>query len=196
MKELTARQKRVLDYLTARAAEGVSPTVREIGAALGIASTSTVSRDLRALQERGCLTKTGRVSRGISLPLPAVALVPVYAYYNPETGVGSGLTGDRVPFPAPREARPEYFALRLPAPVREIPDAQAGDVLVFEKLYRARHGQVVAASVGGVLVAGVMQRQARGAWVLSDGWRHSLAGEEDVALVGVRVGLLRQYPAD
>lgn len=43
------------------------PSVREIGSRLGIRSTSTVYRYLRILEERGFITLTPNVCRGISL---------------------------------------------------------------------------------------------------------------------------------
>lgn len=55
---LTKRQKAVLDVVCSYAAEhGYPPTVREIGAALGLASSSTVHSHLAALERIGIIER-------------------------------------------------------------------------------------------------------------------------------------------
>ena len=70
---LTPRQRDVLDVIRRGAAErGRPPTLREIGAALGVASTNAVRDHLQALQEKGYLRREGRSARGLQLVGPAV----------------------------------------------------------------------------------------------------------------------------
>jgi repressor LexA len=65
---LSDRQKRILSFINQFAAErGYPPTIREIGAAVGIPSTSVVNYNLNVLQREGCLTRSPDVSRGISV---------------------------------------------------------------------------------------------------------------------------------
>lgn len=47
--------------------KGYPPTLREIGARLGIASTNGVNDHLRALERRGLLTRTRGISRGMRI---------------------------------------------------------------------------------------------------------------------------------
>ena len=52
MKELNSTQKRVYEYLVkALEEDGVPPSIREIGAAVGLKSTSSVQANLIALEE-------------------------------------------------------------------------------------------------------------------------------------------------
>lgn len=68
MKRLTEKQKAVLSYIRVfRAKSGVSPTVREIGAAFGMRSTNGVSDHLKALQNKGRLQIAGAMPRGVEL---------------------------------------------------------------------------------------------------------------------------------
>lgn len=68
MKRLTDKQKSILSFIRLyRAKAGVSPTVREIGAAFGIRSTNGVSDHLKALQHKGRLKIAGTMPRGIEL---------------------------------------------------------------------------------------------------------------------------------
>jgi repressor LexA len=63
---LTRRQQQVLDFVTdSTARTGVPPTVREIGEALGLASTNAVAGHLKALIRAGALGKLPRKSRGL-----------------------------------------------------------------------------------------------------------------------------------
>lgn len=66
--KLPERQAKMLaflgDYINAN---GYPPTVREIGEALGIPSTSLVSYYLKGLEERGLIARESSISRGIRL---------------------------------------------------------------------------------------------------------------------------------
>ncbi len=55
---MTARQRQILDVITNhRASFGISPTVREIGLAIGVTSTSTVYGHLQNLERLGALER-------------------------------------------------------------------------------------------------------------------------------------------
>ena len=58
MSELKDREKRVLEFITEQIKKnGYPPTVRDIGAALGIKSTSTVQKSMVILEEEGFIRK-------------------------------------------------------------------------------------------------------------------------------------------
>ena len=58
MKKSEQRQNDILAFMKKTiAAKGYSPTVREICAALGIKSTSTVHSDIKALEDKGLVRK-------------------------------------------------------------------------------------------------------------------------------------------
>lgn len=60
----TARQQMVLDFLTTYAAtHGYPPTLREIGAHMGIRSTNGVNDHLRALERKGLIRRNLMTSR-------------------------------------------------------------------------------------------------------------------------------------
>lgn len=64
---LTKKQQRVLDAIQFLIGKGESPTVREIGALVGLRSTSTVQKHLDSLEDAGVIERRGRQSRGIRL---------------------------------------------------------------------------------------------------------------------------------
>ncbi len=65
---LTARQKEVLDFISSQIVEhGYPPTFREIGAEFNIKSTNGVRSILTALERKGYVRRSSRLSRGIEL---------------------------------------------------------------------------------------------------------------------------------
>ena len=80
MADLKEREQKVLDYITEQIRQnGFPPTVRDIGAALGIKSTSTVQKSMEILEKEGCIRKLAGKRRAFevvkggegSFPLPA-----------------------------------------------------------------------------------------------------------------------------
>src|SRR3974390_831480 len=63
---LTQRQQMVLDYIRQSIVDrGYPPTLREIGARMGIRSTNGVNDHLRALERKGYLTREDMKSRAL-----------------------------------------------------------------------------------------------------------------------------------
>jgi repressor LexA len=80
-RELTDRQRQVLDFIKAEVArQGFPPTVRDIGAAVGLHSSSTVHAHLGALEAKGLIRRDPSKPRALEVlekdekPLPAVLL--------------------------------------------------------------------------------------------------------------------------
>jgi repressor LexA len=66
--KLTARQQQILDYINQEVdTTGVPPSIRQIGAALGISSTNGVRSHLKALEKKGYIHRSLRTSRGIAM---------------------------------------------------------------------------------------------------------------------------------
>src|SRR3712207_4359100 len=65
---LSARQQQMLDFIRDFVREhGFPPSIRDIGQAVGISSTSVVDYNLKALERDGRLQRTREVSRGFRL---------------------------------------------------------------------------------------------------------------------------------
>ena len=74
MTELTPRQRQVLEFIDAEVRRrGYPPSVREIGEAVGLSSSSTVHAHLAALQDKGYLTRDPTKPRAIEIHLDAVS---------------------------------------------------------------------------------------------------------------------------
>ncbi|MGH8986638.1 MAG: transcriptional repressor LexA [Acidimicrobiia bacterium] len=68
MTDLTDRQRQVLEFIDAELRNrGYPPSVREIGEAVGLSSSSTVHAHLAALQEKGYLTRDPTKPRALEV---------------------------------------------------------------------------------------------------------------------------------
>jgi repressor LexA len=71
-KPKTKRQEAILAFIQRFTTDrGYPPAIREIGAAVGISSTSVVNYNLTKLEKRGYLHRVREVSRGLRLARPA-----------------------------------------------------------------------------------------------------------------------------
>ncbi|MBE2221000.1 MAG: repressor LexA [Anaerolineae bacterium] len=79
-KSLSERQKNILSFIHSyREEHDRPPTIREIGAAVDISSTSVVNYNLTRLEERKYLMRDAEVSRGISFTDKALEFLGVVA---------------------------------------------------------------------------------------------------------------------
>ncbi len=158
------RQKEILDYIWQNIQqEGRPPTIREIGEAANISSTSVVSYNLNKLKEQGYLEREKEVARGLRLTERAQALyervaapkeelraVPLMGYIVAGEPVESFATfdaDDNVVIDAsmlPRRSE-QLFALRVRG--NSMIDAMVSDndIVILEPAHEARDGEMVAA---------------------------------------------------
>jgi len=92
---LSERQQGILEFLREYVEEnGYPPSIREIGAAVGISSTSVVSYNLRRLEEKGYIDRDPDVSRGLKL----ATMSPAQVVRLPL--LGRIVAGEPIPVPA------------------------------------------------------------------------------------------------
>ena len=72
MPNLNKSQQKILDYIKQTAPSGVPPTVREICAATGLSSTSTVHSHLKTLERLGYISR----DRGLNRSIRVEGMVP------------------------------------------------------------------------------------------------------------------------
>lgn len=73
MRKLSDRQRRILDFIQSYDDEhGYPPSIRDIGQAVGISSTSVVDYNLRLLEREGYIRRDREISRGLEVvgPVP------------------------------------------------------------------------------------------------------------------------------
>ncbi|MEM7333179.1 MAG: transcriptional repressor LexA [Chloroflexota bacterium] len=173
-KPLSDRQQRMLAFINEYVAgNGRPPTIREIGKAVDISSTSVVNYNLTKLKERGFLERDAEVSRGLKLTRRAGKVIGSVSNAVDETFarllrvplVGNIVAGE--PIEAFEGAydeedvvelsanmlsasnNDELFALRVNG--ESMIDAMVfdGDIVVLKKQETAKNGDMVAAWVRG-----------------------------------------------
>ena len=165
--ELTTRQQRIIDFIGATVSErGYPPTVREIGEAVGLTSSSSVHSQLANLEKAGLIRRDPSKPRAIMLadaPEPGRAPAPVTAITG-ETAVSVPLVGriaagapvlatedvvEYLPFPEDYTGGGETFALNVEGDSMVSAGIFDGDVVVIRKQDRADDGDIVAALLPG-----------------------------------------------
>lgn len=155
--QLTSRQSNILDFIRARLEQtGQAPTLEEIGQAMGLANVSAVLKHVRSLEAKGRLLIEPNRSRGIRLVTTADALdadtmeLPLVG----RIAAGEPLFSEsRIE----RTLRVSRWLFRLPPDylVRVVGDSMRDEGILDQDLVGvhatpvARHGQVVAARIGG-----------------------------------------------
>ena len=154
MSDITARQQRILDVIERTVRErGYPPTVREIGDAVGLTSSSSVHAQLANLERKGLLTKDPTKPRAMTLsderraegvPVPLIGRIaagaPVLADENVE---------DRIMVPAEFVRGDNHFALRVAGESMTGAGILDGDVVVVRSQRSATDGDIVASLLPG-----------------------------------------------
>ena len=150
MKKLTKSQQKIYDFLREQAKYGVPPSVREICAATGLKSTSTVHAHLRTLEELGYISRQAGLNRSIRIEgTEESTQVPILGRVTagmPILAVES-LEG-YVPFAAGRYDPSELFALRVKGESMIEAGILDGDIIIARRTPVAENGQIVVAIVG------------------------------------------------
>ena len=142
---LNEKQTRVYKYLVECLADSLPPSVREIAAACGIKSTSTVHAILSHLEEEGYISRDPRNSRAIRIegmgktsqvPLigKVTAGVPILAVEQIE---------DYIPYPISASQSESVFALRVSGLSMRDAGILDGDIIVADKDLQCRNGDIV-----------------------------------------------------
>ena len=154
--KLSAKQEQILNFLKEEIlTRGYPPTVREIGEAVGLRSTSSVYSQLENLERLGCIRRDPSKPRAIeivddefnlsrrdmvSLPLvgQVAAGLPILAQQNIE---------DYFPVPAEYVPKNECFMLRVKGESMINAGIMNGDTIMVERCDEARDGQIIVALI-------------------------------------------------
>ena len=156
MSDITARQQTILDFIaeTVRS-RGYPPTVREIGEAVGLTSSSSVHAQLANLERMGYLRKDPTKPRAMTLATEepraesaAVPLVGRIAAGSPVLAAEQVEEYLSVPAGFTRRAG-DHFALRVTGDSMIGAGILDGDVVVVHGQDTARDGDIVAALLPG-----------------------------------------------
>jgi repressor LexA len=192
---LTPRQQRVLAHIKDSIEHrGYPPSMREIGGAVGLTSTSSVAHQLRVLEEKGYLKRDPNRPRALEVFLPEVMAARRSLGVAEETSFDETGVGDAAPlptnvpllgriaaggpilaeetyedvFPLPKQLVGEGELFLLEVTGESMIDAAIchGDYVVIRKEQTAENGEMVAALIDGEATVKTLQRKDGKVWLL------------------------------
>ena len=151
---LTARQQRILDFIAGTVRErGYPPTVREIGEAVGLTSSSSVHAQLATLERRGHLRKDPTKPRAMTLsdtPRAEGVIVPLVGRIAAGTAVlADQHVEDHLVVPMGFAGDAQHFAVTVRGDSMIGAGILDGDIVVVRAQASADDGDIVAVLLPG-----------------------------------------------
>jgi repressor LexA len=204
--DLTKRQQEIFDFIRKYSAKyGYPPTVRDIGKAVGLASSSTVHAHLANLEKIGLLRRDPSKPRAIELLDRAVgnAVESVRSFVRPESLplVGSVAAGqpvlaeenieDYIPVPEAAGGADGEYLLRVRGDSMKNAGILEGDIVVVRPQETAREGEIVVALLGEEATVKRFFRESDHIRLQPENETMEPIRSKEVKVLGRVVGLLR-----
>ena len=192
MPRTSNKSELILDYVNQFVQEnGYAPSIREIGEAVGLRSTASVSYHLRQLQEKGLLQSPGSKGRKRAIStgvrpgqIPVVGLVtagiPILAVEIQEGTI-------------PWEGDPGCFALRVRGESMINAGILSGDLVVVRPQQTAMDGQIVVARIGDEATVKRLSRRNGQVWLLPENPDFEPIDGSEAELIGLVKAVVRLY---
>ena len=169
---------------------GYSPSVREIGAAVGLRSTASASYPLQALQDKGLLQSPGAKGRKRALvtgvrpgQIPVAGLVtagmPILAVENQEGTIPWSESG--------------CFALRVRGDSMINAGILEGDKVVVRPQQSADNGQIVVARIGDEATVKRLWRRNGQVWLMPENDNYEPIDGSEAEIIGLVKAVVREY---
>lgn len=170
---------------------GFAPSIREIGAAVGLQSTASVSYHLQNLQEKGLLLASGGKGRKRAIvsaqrpgQIPVIGVVtagmPILAFENQEGTLA--WDGD-----------PNCFALRVQGDSMIGAGILHGDKVVVRPQPTANDGQIVVARLGDEATVKRLSRKSGQIWLLPENPNYPPIDGAEAEVIGIVKAVVREY---
>ena len=215
---LTPRQRKVLEVIRDSVERrGYPPTIREIGEAVGLASTSSVSYQLTTLQKKGFLRRDPSRPRAVDVRLPGEAAAAIAAAdqaqdnaayraahptpaYVPVIGriaAGGPILAEQAVedvFPLPRELVGSGTLFMLKVVGDSMIDAAIanGDWVVVRQQPNAENGDIVAAMIDGEATVKTFKRRDGHVWLMPHNEAYAPIPGDGALILGRVVTVLRK----
>jgi repressor LexA len=204
--DLTKRQQEIFDFIKKYSAKyGYPPTVRDIGKAVGLASSSTVHAHLANLEKIGMLRRDPSKPRALEL-LDRAVETAVEGVRNVTQGPGIPVVGavaagqpvlaeenieDYVQVPPQIGGDEGEFILRVRGDSMIDAGILEGDHVVVRKQETANDGEIVVALVGEEATVKRLYREADHVRLQAENPAYEPIRSKDVQILGRVVGLYR-----
>jgi repressor LexA len=209
---LTERQRTILDVIRASVTNrGYPPSIREIGDAVGLTSTSSVAHQLRTLERKGYLRRDPNRPRAVDVrgaddaapsvltdvtgsdALPEPTFVPVLG----RIAAGGPILAEEAVedvFPLPRELVGDGSLFLLKVVGDSMVDAAIcdGDWVVVRQQNVADNGDIVAAMIDGEATVKTFKRTSGQVWLMPHNPAFDPIPGNEAAVLGKVVTVIRK----
>ena len=182
----------ILDYVNRFVQEnGYAPSIREIGEAVGLRSTASVSSHIQALQDMGLLLTPDAKGKKRALvtstrpgQIPVVGVVtagvPILAVENQEGTMA--WDGD-----------PSCFALRVRGDSMINAGILSGDKVVVRPQHTAEDGQIVVARLEDEATVKRLRRRNGEIWLMPENDAYEPIDGTNAQIIGIVKAVIREY---
>lgn len=209
---LTDRQRTILEVIRASVTtRGYPPSIREIGDAVGLTSTSSVAHQLRTLERKGYLRRDPNRPRAVDVrsaddaaasvvtdvagsdSLPEPTFVPVLG----RIAAGGPILAEQAVedvFPLPKELVGEGSLFLLKVVGESMVDAAIcdGDWVVVRQQNVADNGDIVAAMIDGEATVKTFKKTANQVWLMPHNPLFDPIPGNEAAILGKVVTVIRK----
>ncbi|MDO5783923.1 MAG: transcriptional repressor LexA [Eubacteriales bacterium] len=194
MRPISDKQKQILAFIREyTVSQGYPPSVREIGAAVGLRSPSTVHSHIKRLKELGYLEKDEHKTRAITLAgrseaseVPILGRVtagmPILAVEEVEGVLHVDLHGSG-----------DYFALRIRGDSMIEAGILDGDYIVVRSQNYAQDGQIVVAVIEDEATCKRIEKRDGHIWLMPENPGYSPIPGDNAYIIGVVAKVVRDY---
>lgn len=215
---LTWRQRKVLQVIRDSVQRrGYPPSMREIGEAVGLTSTSSVSYQLATLQRKGYLRRDAGRPRTVEVRLPGHPAIRPAEADVPQDDLPMDITSQEtayVPlvgriaaggpilaeesiediFPLPKQVVGEgtLFLLNVAGDSMINAAIADGDWVVVRQQPQAENGDIVAAMIDGEATVKTFKRSGGHVWLMPHNPSYAPIPGDDAAILGRVVAVLRR----
>ena len=201
MKPLSPKQQQIYDYIVAFSAEcGYPPSVREIGAHVGLKSPSTVHFHLKGLEAEGLISKAEGKTRSITInqpseeetapagdKVPVVGSVAAGAPILAQECIEEYLTFDTGGRPG------EYFALKVRGESMKYAGILPGDLVIVHQQADAHSGEIVVALFEDEATVKTLRRKDGQVWLMPENPDYEPIDGAGCAILGKVTAVVRRY---
>ncbi len=196
MKKISAKQQRILDYISEFSLEhGYPPSVREICAEMNLRSPSTVHAHLKKLQEAGYLEPSEHKSRALT-PISGPSMVTRVPILGRVTAGMPILAVEEhvgyVPF-EPAANGGEYYALRIRGDSMIGVGIMDDDLVIVRQDMQARSGDIVIALLEDEATCKTLNITPDGVWLMPENPAYPPIDGNACQILGVVKAVYREY---
>jgi len=199
---LTTRQLKILEVIqSAISTNGYPPTMREIGAAAGLASPASVSYQLNLLAEKGFIRRDENKGRAMEINMPGdePALTPEKSVNVPLVGqiaAGVPITADQNideihTLPESLVGKGDVYMLKVKGDSMIDAAICDGDYVVIRQQKNAEKGEIVAAMIDGEATVKTFSKKDGHYWLLPANESYAPIPADNAEILGKVVAVLR-----